>query len=63
MDTIGTLRDKNVERKRCTYDVTLTLLTGACPISTYKPCQIDVRRAFTYCVRVTRGRDCHIFAH
>ena len=54
--TLGTFGDKNVERKRRTYDVTLTSFTGACPISASKPRQIDViRTAFTFYIRVTKG--------
>ena len=46
----------NVERKHDTYDVTLTLCTGACPISAFEPRQINViRTAFTSYVRATKG--------
>ena len=31
-----------VERKRCTYDVSLTSLFGVCPISAFGPRQINV---------------------
>ena len=41
--TLGTFGDKNVERKRYTYDVPLTSLTGACPIDAFEPRQIDVK--------------------
>ena len=52
----GIFGDKNVERKRCTYDVTLTSLTGACPISPIEPHQIDIiRTAFTSYSSVTKG--------
>ena len=41
--------DTDVERKHGTYDAILTSLTGACPISAFKPRQIDViRTTFTF---------------
>ena len=50
--SLGTFGDTNVERKRCTYDVTLTSLTGACPISAFEHRQI--RTAFMFYVHVTK---------
>ena len=52
-NTLGTFGDKNIESKHCTYDVTLTSNTGACPISTFKPHQIDIILLFY--VSVTKG--------
>ena len=54
--TLETSADTNVECKRCTFDVTLTSLTGASPISAFKPRQIDIiRTALTLYIRVTKG--------
>ena len=41
-DTIGTFGHKNIEPKHCTYDLTLTSLTGACLIGAFEPCQINI---------------------
>ena len=49
-----TFGNKNVERKRCTYDVTFTSLTGVCPISVFEQSQTDVIRiSFTFYFLVT----------
>ena len=47
---------RTTTRKCCTYDVILTPLTGACPISAFEKRPFDViRTAFTFYVRVTKG--------
>ena len=53
-EAIETFGGENIERKLCTYDVTLTSFTGACPISALKPCQIaNIGAAFTFYILVS----------
>ena len=54
IETVETFGDTNVERKCGTYDVTLTSLNGACPISTFEHVKLTSYRAFTLYVRVTK---------
>ena len=58
VDIVEPFGDTNVERKRVTYDFTLTTLTSACPISAFGARKIDViRTAFTFYVLVTKGTN------
>ena len=54
--SLGTFGDTNVERKRWAYDVTLTSLTGACPISAFVRTASNRRHVY---VKRLRLRSCH----
>ena len=49
---VGTFGDTNVERKRCTYDVNLTLLVLVQSVLSNHD---NIRTAFTFYIRVNKG--------